>query len=126
LNIVPQDQIASVWPQVQGWIKAALEYGQGDENDLDVLVSLACGRYLLWHEPGKFCGVVQVQEHPRQRVAAIIYAGGSDLDAMADAVERGKGWCRQHGISQIRVFGRKGWERVLNMTRKGVILQAAV
>lgn len=126
MKIVGPDTLSEVWPQVEGWIKAALEYGQGDENALDVLVSVACGRYLLWWEPGKFVGVVQIQQHPRQKIAAVLYAGGNDLEGMKQAVENGKDWCREQGISQIRIWGRKGWERVLEMANKGVILQVAV
>lgn len=126
--LVEPDQLSSVWAEVEPWIKAALEYGQGDENILDVLVSLACGRYLLWYEPGRFAGVVQVVQYPRQKVATIIYAGAAPghLEEMAEAVENGKAWCRQNHIGVIRVHGRKGWQRILGLVRKGVILQGAV
>lgn len=119
-------QLANVWPEVEPWIAAAIEEGQGDENTVDVLIAIAQGRYWLWHEPKKFAGVVQINDNPRQKVATILYAGGSDLEGMKKAVEWGKGWCKERGISQIRVWGRKGWERVLEMKRKGVILQVGV
>lgn len=121
--IVPPHELASVWPKVKGWIADAISHGQGDENLLDVLIAVARGQYLLWHEPEKFAGVVQVGRFPRQIVATILYCGGSDLSAMKAAIEQARPWCEANGIQAIRILGRKGWERVLDMTRKGVILQ---
>lgn len=118
-------EIASRWSQVSDWIQSAVEINQGDENLVDVLVALAQGRYLLWHEPDKFAAVVQVQQFPRQTVAVVLYAGG-DLDAFRERWEEGKAWCRQHGIAAIRTFGRGGWERVLGMQKIGAILQVNV
>ena len=59
------DQLANVWPQVHAWIECAIEHGPGDENALDVPISIARGHYLLFHEPGKFALVGQVPNYPR-------------------------------------------------------------
>jgi hypothetical protein len=124
MNIVPLAQLTSVWPEVRQWICDAIEYGQGDENELDVFMALAQARYALFHEPGKFAAVVQISQFPRQQVATIIYAGGpGSLEAMKQAIEDVKPWCRANGIAALRVWGRAGWEKVLKMKRKGVILQ---
>lgn len=125
-KVVPIEQLEDVWPQVRHWIAAAIEYGQGDENEFDVLLALSRCEYLLFWEPGKYASVVQVQHYPQQKVAAILYAGGSDTAAMKREIEAWKPWCRSHGISQIRIWGRTGWERVLGLKRKAVILQGAV
>lgn len=125
-RLVQPQELSDVWPECEPWIAAAIACGQGDENALDVLIALARGQYLLWHERGKFAAVVQVQKFPRQTVAQILYCGGTGLQEMQAAVEAGREWCKANGISQLRVWGRKGWEKVFNMTRKGVILQTAV
>ena len=124
--LVQPDQLANVWPQVHGWIESAIEYAQGDENALDVLIAIARGQYLLFHEPGKFALVGQVQSFPRQKVGVVLYCGGGDLLAIKEAFEQMKPWCKGNGISAIRVWGRKGWERALGLARKGVILQMSV
>ncbi len=124
MNIVQIKDLTNVWPEVRPWICDAIEYGQGDENELDVFMALAQARYALFHEPGKFAAVVQVAQYPRQQVATILYAGGpGQLESMRDALEATKPWCKQNGITTLRVFGRKGWERVLGMVKKGVVLQ---
>jgi hypothetical protein len=124
--LVQSDQLANVWPQVSGWIESAIEYAQGDENALDVLIALARGQYLLFHEPGKFALVGQIQHFPRQKVGTVLYCGGGDLVAIRAAFEEMKPWCKTNGISAIRVWGRQGWERVLGLARKGSILQMSV
>lgn len=125
MRIVQPHELAILWPQVEPWISAAIAEGQGDENATDVLVALARGLYMLWIEPDKFAAVVQLSVFPRQRVATVLYLGGSDLDAMKRLLrEEGIPWARAQGIDVLRVWGRAGWERVLGLERKGVILQA--
>ena len=122
-HIVPIESLADVWPEVCPWIEDAIQHGQGDQNALDVFICLARGIYSLWHEPGKFAMVVHIMPQPRQKVATVIYCGGSDLRAIAEAFEFGKKWGRENGINVIRVWGRPGWERVLGLKRIGVISQ---
>ena len=130
---MPPEQLATVWPAVLPWISEAVERNQGDENIWDVLIAISRGLYFLWYVPGKFAAVVQVMRYPRQTVATILYLGGVDLvakgvatTALKEAFDFGKLWCLQNGINVIRTWGRKGWERALDMERKGVILQAVV
>ena len=127
MHLVPQNQLANVWPQVAPWIAEAINRreGWGDENLLDVLIALARNTYGLWHEPGEFAAVVQLTQMPRQSVATIVYAGGK-IDSLPRLWQESTRWARQNGIDVIRLFGRAGWERLLNLERVGVILQARV
>ena len=125
-NIVPNDQLATVWPQALTWLQEAIDRNQGDENSWDVFAALCQGRYWLIHEPGKYAGVFQVMKHPRQTVCTVLYAGGNDLDAMKATFEAGKEFCRANKIDVLRVWGRKGWQKLLGLERKGVILQVAI
>lgn len=127
MRIVQPHELSHVWPEVEGWIADAIGYGQGDENVLDVLLAVARGIYVLWWEPGKFALVVQVQHFPRQRIGCVLYLGGSDLEAIKQAVrEDGLPWLRSQGVMALRVWGRKGWAKVLGMDQIGVILQSTV
>ena len=124
--IVPPEELANVWPKVEDWIARAVDINQGDENLLDVLIAVARGQYGLWHEPGKWAAIVQVQKYPRQTVAAILYCGGNDLEAMARAFEYGKAWAKANGITVVRTYGRRGWKKVLGLNDAGAVLQARV
>lgn len=124
--IVQPNELANVWPQVIGWIESAIKYAQGDENALDVLIALARGQYILFHEPGKFALVGQVQTYPRQKIGTVLYCGGDDLVAIREGFKQAIPWCKANGITGMRVWGREGWERLFDMTRIGVILQVEI
>lgn len=124
--IVPPNKLADVWPEVAPWIEDAIAFNGGDENLLDVLIALARGQYTLWHQPGRFVGVIQIVQFPRQTVATVIYCGGVDLKGIALAFEYGKRWARENGIAVIRTYGRPGWEKLLGLKRRGVALEIAL
>ena len=124
--LVPPDHLGAVWGECAPWIQAAIERNQGDENLTDVLIRLARGEYLLWHSPGKYATVAQIQRFPRQIVGLVLYCGGKDLEDMRGAFEDAKGWCRANGVQVIRTWGRMGWAKVLDMKPVGVILQCEV
>jgi hypothetical protein len=123
--IVPPERLSEIWPKVEAWIGQAVERNQGDENLLDVLIACSRGHYALWYEKDQFAVVAQVLHHPQQRVATILYAGGT-LEGMLPMWGEAKNWCRQNGIQVIRMWGREGWEKVLGIKRVGVILQEYV
>jgi hypothetical protein len=125
IQVKPED-LSDTWAKVEPWIAQSVQVNQGDENLLDVLIALARAQYALWYEPGKFAAVSRIERWPRQTVGTIVYLGGRDLQAIEDAFEEAKMFARANKIDVIRVFGRPGWERLLGMKRKGVILQMAV
>lgn len=122
--LVQPEQLSNIWPQVSPWIAEAINAREngGDENLLDVLIGIARNHYALWVEAGEFAAVVQIAQFPRQRVATILYAGGR-LDAFQALFEAAKKWARQNGIDVIRIWGRPGWEKALDLKRIGVIMQ---
>jgi hypothetical protein len=125
IQVEPQ-HLSDAWAKVEPWIAQSVAVNQGDENVTDVLIALARGQYALWHEPGKFAAVSRIERWPRQTVGTIVYLGGKDLQAIEDAFEEAKMFAKANKIDVIRVFGRVGWERLLGMKRKGVILQLEV
>lgn len=118
--------LSDAWRQVEPWIAQAVEVNQGDENVTDVLIALARGQYTLWYEPKYFAAVSRIERWPRQTVGTIVYLGGRDLSVIELAFEEARMFAKKNGIDVIRVFGRPGWERLLGLKRKGVILQLAV
>lgn len=126
MRIVPVEDLANVWPKVEGWIAAALPHGAGDENSLDIFIRLARGDYALWYEQHQFAAVVQIVQQPRQRVATILYCGGRGLSAVQAAFHHGKAWAAANHVDVIRVYGREGWERALGLERVGTICQVVV
>ncbi len=125
MMLVPHFELGAVWPQVAGWLEAALKESQGDENLIDIACAIDDGRYELWLEPGKFAAAVQITDFPRQRVATVLYAGGV-LGAFREMWPEVKRVARERNVQVLRVWGREGWERALGLKRIGVILQETV
>jgi hypothetical protein len=123
---VTPEQLQDVWPLCRNWIERAIEYGQGDEKLSDVFLGIARGTHGLWHSPGQWAAVYQIQRHPRQTVATILYCGGDDLSAIKRTWEYAQGECARHNIPVLRMWGREGWQRALGIERIGVILQKRI
>ena len=101
-----------------------MEYGQGDEDALDIAVAIYNGRYDLWLGDN-FCAVTQVIQHAKQKVLTILYIGG-ELGSILAVFDWAKQWCKDNKVDVLRTYGRQGWERVTGMKRVGVILQEKV
>lgn len=121
---VPAEHLQDVWPKCRHWIERALEYGPGDEQLSDVFLGIARGMYGLWTDPvKKWAAVYQILCYPRQTVCTVIYCGGDDLYSVKEVWEVAKEECRRRGVHALRMWGREGWERALDVRRIGVILQ---
>jgi hypothetical protein len=121
---VPIEELPSVWPEVSPWIERAVEYGQGDEDAIDIAIAIHNGFYDLWVH-SEFAAVVQIVRHPKQAVLTILYIGGN-LGAILPLFGFAKRWCKDNGIDVLRTYGRPGWERVTGLKKVGVILQERV
>lgn len=117
--LVALDRLADTWLCVEKWLQAAVDQNLGDENLLDVLIALAQGRYQLWYEPDRFALVTQIQQYPRQKIIALLYAGAP---TGSGAVERFKLlWeserekLKELGITKIRMYGLRDWGKVLGV-----------
>lgn len=128
-RLVPKEAIAYVWPEVSLWVASAMEYSGGDENLLDVLCALARGEYLLWHEPGRWAVVCQVQHCRRMTVWAVHYVGGErgslrEIAAFGDGL--GAQWAKSQNCSRLRVAGRPSWGRVMRMNREATVFSKEI
>lgn len=119
---IPPDELAKEWERVAPWIESALPFAGGDENLLDILVSLARGQYSLFTNENA-AAVVQLLRKPRQLVLVVLYLGGASLEACRAAHEFAKVWCKANKVDVLRVYGRAGWERAMGLDRFGVISQ---
>jgi hypothetical protein len=117
MRLIPLHKLADTWPHVEGWLRRAVEQNLGDENLLDVFIALAQNRYSLWYEPERCALVTQIQEYPRQKVIALLYAGAPEGSG---AVERFKElWAQERdalrgaGITCVRAYGLRDWGKAL-------------
>lgn len=99
-------------------IMDAMEHGHNERTLKQIIDSIEDGSSQIWikfsdamaHE----CTVVtEIQDFPNCRSCIVNYLGGDNaLGHMADvgAIEE---WAKFNGCSDMRLIGRKGWERVM-------------
>ena len=85
----------------------------------------------LWSvgEPIQGVAVTQVLTTPKGRVCEVFAACGSaSFDDMRDVLARLERWAMSVGCTHMKVYGRRGWKRVLRdyTDTKQIILEKAI
>ena len=87
---MPQEAVGSVWKDVDGILKRAVETVNDKSNVIDVLDGVFDGTYVLW-----VVGGTQMKEWE---------------DQLIDTMKR---YANELGCSHLEGYGRKGWGRAL-------------
>ena len=94
------------------YIEAALEYSGGTHAFDDVVEGINKGVMQLW--PAKnSAAVTEIVQYARKRVLNVFLAGG-DLSEIVGGLDAATEWAKAQGCESITLYGRKGWERVLD------------
>lgn len=112
---VPRERLAAVWPAAAPLVARAL--ARSGEMTLDELArALVEGRFLLWLAwDGALAAaaVTEIAETIAGRVCCIVACGGGNRARwLALRVELERHACR-HGCVRMRIYGRRGWQRIL-------------
>lgn len=130
LVCVDPDRVDEVWPLARGLIRSAIERtGLSDFSDIENEV--LCGRQLLWLawngmtiEAAATTHLVKNGERP---VCILSACAGHNRERWLPLFEKIENYARAENSSCVRIYGRKGWERVLTGYRvEHVILEKAL
>lgn len=117
LVTVQPDEVGKVWGEVGPLLAPAVALG-ATETLGQVREGLEAGRYQLWTAvrgnqiEGAWC--TRLAEYASERVCEIVYCGGHDIERWLDiTVEPVSWWARERGCKRIRIFGRRGWVKLL-------------
>jgi hypothetical protein len=113
--IRPQD-VATVWPFAAPWLQIAIE-ANGEGYDLaELMASFQSGNRQLWSSVGDtyrgFLVTEVIQTH-RGKEVHLILAGGYGLEQWFPELGVIELWARSLGANELKIWGRKGWERLL-------------
>lgn len=122
---VDPKQVHIVWPEVSHWIRRAFQrgdLGRFGDCEQDVLNGRSL-LWLIWNEPRiEGAAVTQIYETENSLVCEIRAYGGDGF--RTELVKRVEDYARAEGCDVVRIFGRKGWLRVLrDYTAPKIILE---
>jgi hypothetical protein len=115
LICVDPHRITAVWPHVAPLLKAAIartDLSRFDEIECDVLG----GRSLLWLAwSGRIeaAATTILTDTDANKACVLTACGGKDMSRWLALLEIIEAYARAEGCSRMRIFGRKGWQRVL-------------
>ena len=117
LKTIPANLVSQLWPQMEGFIEAALVEGGVTEYTLEqTKVFLTSGQWLpvaFVGEDGSFKGVATINfvNYPNDRIAFFTAIGGEHITNTGN-FEQLKDICRAHGATTIQAFSRESVARL--------------
>ena len=119
VSLVPQEAIGSVWKDVDGILKRAVDTVKDKSEVIDILTGVYEGMYALWvvmNEDDKIIAAFTTRliQYPRRRALALDWVGGTQMKEWEDQlIETMKRYANELGCSHLEGYGRKGWGRAL-------------
>lgn len=112
--------IPAHWPLIWGFLRSAVERG-GEHTERSVLTALLHGGMVLWIDADRIedahaALVTAWCDYPAGRIGYVQFAGGAQARLWAGtAAQVLTAWARSMGCKELRLIGRKGWGRLLDM-----------
>jgi hypothetical protein len=129
LVCVDPDRIYETWPHVEHLIKPAM-VRSGEMIVFDVLSSLANRRFLLWliWDETEIVGAVitELSDTITGRICTIVFMGGKDRKRWLHLLQELEDYARKEHCRAMRLYGRRGWKRVLRDYRETRIIMEKV
>ena len=126
LACIDPDTVGCYWPFARNFIKRAID--RAGLSDFDVIeADVLTGKQLLWlaWSASKIegAGTTQIVGAGGRKICVIVAWGGGDKRRFLPLLARIEAYAKAEGCSVIRIYGRKGWERVLDgFSSKCVVL----
>jgi len=129
LVCVDPERVRDCWPHVAPLLRAAVTrtgLDRFDEIERDVL----SGRGLLWlawSDRVEAAATTILTETDAGRVCVLTACGGRDMKRWLPLLEIIEAYAKAEGCDRLRVFGRKGWQRMLeNYCVTNIILERSL
>lgn len=118
-----------MWPHVSDKIRAAVER-TGLSSFADIEADVLSGLQLVWVAwDGKdiLAAATTQLVKPAEKVCVLTACAGYDRERWMPLFAKIEQYAKDEGCSTMRIFGRRGWERVLDGYRvEHVILEKAL
>lgn len=126
LCVAPED-VEKAWPKVGPLLRRAIDKTGLDDFD-SVTSALFCGAHLLWLAVAdgniEAIATTQLIKTGSRKICVIVACAGEKRERWLHLISGIEDFARAEGCSATRIYGRKGWERVLEgYAAKFVILE---
>ena len=127
LVCVDPKRVNDVWPLARELIRSAIDYTELNDFS-DIETDVLYGDQLLWlayeNKSIEAAATTQIIKVRNQKVLILTACAGHDRGRWLPLFEKIEQFGRDEGCKRCRIYGRKGWERVLNGYRvEHVILE---
>jgi len=116
LICVDPKRVREVWPHVSPLLKAAC-YRTGLNAFRDIEADILAGRSLLWMawngRTVESAAATILINSEIGKVCIVTACGGSDMKRWLPLIGRIETYAKAEGCRRVRIYGRKGWLRVL-------------
>ena len=112
LICVPPNEVEKIWEYAGGMIRAAIE--RTDLSDFaDIEKDVLAGDQLLWLAISDHIEAAATT-HLSRGVCTLTACSGHHRERWLPLFARIEKYAKDEGCSTMRIYGRKGWERVLD------------
>ena len=117
LVCVDPKRISEVWPHVSSLLKGACRRTRLNAFE-DIEADILAGRSLLWMA-WDGCAIEAAAatiliNSESGKVCVITVCGGSDMKRWLPLIGQIESYAGREGCARVRIYGRKGWLRVLD------------
>jgi len=117
LVCIDPKRVSEAWPHVSPLLKAAC-HRTGLNAFSDIEADIVAGRSLLWvawnGQAIESAAATILINSGSGKVCIITACGGSDMKRWLPLIGQIENYARREGCARIRIYGRKGWLRVLD------------
>jgi len=116
LVCVDPKRVHDIWPYVSSLLKAACQRTKLNAF-ADIESDILAGRSLLWiawnGQTVEAAAATILINSEIGKVCIITVCGGSDMKRWLPLIDRIEDYAKREGCARVRIYGRKGWRRVL-------------
>lgn len=117
LICVDPKRVGKVWPHVSPLLKAACRRTRLNAFE-DIEADILAGRSLLWMAWNgraiESAAATILINSESGNVCIITVCGGSNMERWLPLIGQIESYARREGCARVRIYGRKGWLRVLD------------